>query len=51
MFGPGADQPAAVGGYTHVFVDSETRKPRKEGMETGTREGLSKLLVEEKAKL
>ncbi|TEB26949.1 thioesterase thiol ester dehydrase-isomerase [Coprinellus micaceus] len=43
VFSRGEDQPAAVGGYTHVFVGSESRKSTP--MATGTREGLSKLLA------
>ncbi|TEB23022.1 thioesterase thiol ester dehydrase-isomerase [Coprinellus micaceus] len=43
VFSRGEDQPAAVGGYTHVFVGSESRKSTP--MATGMREGLSKLLA------
>ncbi|TFK75732.1 thioesterase [Pluteus cervinus] len=42
VFGDGSNEPAAVGGYTHVFVDSETRKSRD--MEVKTRAGLERLL-------
>ncbi|THV03555.1 thioesterase [Dendrothele bispora CBS 962.96] len=40
--------PSAVGGYTHVFVESQSRKSAS--MRKETREGLAKLVVE-KAKL
>ncbi|KAG6909447.1 hypothetical protein DXG01_000432 [Tephrocybe rancida] len=41
VFEEGKDAPAAVGGYTHVFVDSETRKSTAMGIETKI--GLEKL--------
>ncbi|KAF8882231.1 thioesterase [Infundibulicybe gibba] len=43
VFEEGQDSPAAVGGYTHVFVDSNSRKSAK--MEGKTRDGLEKLHV------
>lgn len=39
----GSERVAAVGGYTHVFVDSGSR--RTAAIEGGLREGLGKLLV------
>lgn len=36
------NSPSAVGGYTHVFVDSETRKSAR--MDEKTRNGLSELI-------
>ena len=36
---------SVVGGYTHVFVDREGMRPRKEGMEGVIREGLERLVV------
>ena len=33
----------AVGGYTHVFVDRETRRPVPEGMPREVRDGLERL--------
>ncbi|KAF5323133.1 hypothetical protein D9611_009381 [Ephemerocybe angulata] len=42
VFLKGESKPAAVGGYTHVFVGSESRKSTP--MAQATREGLSKLL-------
>ena len=41
VFEQGKNSPAAVGGYTHVFVESESRKSSK--METETRQGLERL--------
>jgi acyl-CoA thioester hydrolase len=43
VFQQGKDDPAAVGGYTHVFVDSHSRKSTKMGIKI--RDGLEKLLV------
>ncbi|KAF6744266.1 thioesterase [Ephemerocybe angulata] len=42
VFLKGESKPAAVGGYTHVFVGSESRTSTP--MAQATREGLSKLL-------
>ncbi|KAJ6544790.1 thioesterase [Mycena vulgaris] len=42
VFAEGQDTPAAVGGYTHVFVERAERKSMP--MAAGTREGLTKLL-------
>ncbi|KAJ7127145.1 thioesterase [Mycena epipterygia] len=42
VFAEGQDGPAAVGGYTHVFVERVER--RSSPMAVGTREGLTKLL-------
>ena len=41
VFEEGKDQPSAVGGYTHVFVENESRK--SVAISTRTREGLEKL--------
>lgn len=43
VFEDGDEQVSAVGGYTHVFVQNESRKPEKMGKEMRT--GLQKLLV------
>ncbi|EAU80486.1 thioesterase [Coprinopsis cinerea okayama7 len=43
VFEQGKDSPAAVGGYTHVFVGSESRKSTP--MAKTTREGLEKLSI------
>jgi len=45
VFEEGAEPVAAVGGYTHVFVESLSRKTGKMGKEI--REGLEKLVVVE----
>jgi len=42
VFEQGKDSPAAVGGYTHVFVGSVSRKSTS--MAEKTKEGLRKLL-------
>ena len=44
VFREGGTEPAAVGGYTHVFVDSVSRKACQ--MRDRTREGLLRLFVE-----
>ncbi|KAF8893684.1 thioesterase thiol ester dehydrase-isomerase [Gymnopilus junonius] len=52
VFEQGKDIPAAVGGYTHVFVGSKSRKSTPMAKETKT--GLEKLLqldTKDKAKL
>ena len=41
VFEEGQDVPSAVGGYTHVFVDSVTRKSAQ--IDNKVRTGLSKL--------
>ncbi|KAF9466419.1 thioesterase, partial [Collybia nuda] len=41
VFEAGKDIPAAVGGYTHVFVGSQSRKSAP--MDKATRDGLQKL--------
>ena len=49
VFEEGKDIPAAVGGYTHVFVGSESRKSTP--MAVGTKTGLAKLVRTLDAKL
>ena len=51
VFEQGKDSPAAVGGYTHVFVESVSRKSTP--MAERTKDGLRKLLrgSEKEAKL
>jgi acyl-CoA thioester hydrolase len=44
VFREGGTEPAAVGGYTHVFVDAVSRKTSQ--MKDRTKEGLQRLLVE-----
>ncbi|KAF8174919.1 HotDog domain-containing protein [Pholiota molesta] len=46
VFAQGKEAPAAVGGYTHVFVGSESRKSAAMAQET--KDGLRKLYVPEK---
>lgn len=41
----------AVGGFIHVFVQSEGRRPAKDGMNKTTRDGLEQILAKESAKL
>ncbi|KAJ7105147.1 thioesterase [Mycena filopes] len=43
VFAEGRDEPAAVGGYTHVFVERVERKSTP--IAQTTREGLKKLLI------
>ncbi|CCM05378.1 uncharacterized protein FIBRA_07594 [Fibroporia radiculosa] len=43
VFKDGEDAPSAVGGYTHVFVDRESRKSAAMG--SATRDGLAKLFM------
>ncbi|KAF5381484.1 hypothetical protein D9757_008132 [Collybiopsis confluens] len=49
VFKQGSDELAAVGGYTHVFVDRESRKSTP--MNRETRDGLGTLLVSDESKL
>lgn len=44
VFVQGKDAPAAVGGYTHVFVGSESRKSMPMAKET--KEGLQELYIQ-----
>lgn len=46
VFQEGVDSPAAVGGYTHVFVSRDSRKSISMQSSSATlREGLEKLLA------
>lgn len=47
VFEQGRDVPAAVGGYTHVFVERGSRKSAPMAM--ALREGLSRLLSAEES--
>ncbi|KAI0254363.1 thioesterase [Lactifluus subvellereus] len=47
IFREGSTEPAAVGGYTHVFVDAVSRKTSQMGERM--REGLQKVFVEPKS--
>ncbi|KAI9683139.1 MAG: hypothetical protein M1829_005930 [Trizodia sp. TS-e1964] len=51
LFEQGSDDVKAVGSFTHVFVDRESRRPSIAGMTPDIRKGLEKLLVKETSKL
>ena len=51
LFERGKDDVRAVGGYTHVFVERETKRPAASGMTEEIRRGLEKLLMNERPKL
>ena len=51
VFERGKDDVRAVGGYTHVFVGRDTRRPAPSGMSEEIRSGLEKLLKNERPKL
>lgn len=51
VFRKGEEDVKVVGGYTHVFVDRETMRSTKGGMEPSVRRGLERLVVEPKARL
>ena len=51
IFEQGQEQVKAVGGSIHVFVESNGRRPGKDGMVPQTREGLAQLLEKETPKL
>jgi acyl-CoA thioester hydrolase len=51
VFEQGMEDVKAVGGSVHVFVERDSRRPAKDGMETEMRKGLTKLLGKETAKL
>ncbi|KAF2743526.1 hypothetical protein M011DRAFT_218191 [Sporormia fimetaria CBS 119925] len=44
VFEQGAEEVKAVGEFIHVFVDRDSRKPGKQGMADGLKEGLGKIL-------
>ena len=44
VFAEDEDAVSVVGGYTHVFVDRDTRRSGKDGMAHALRDGLSKLI-------
>lgn len=50
VFEQGQEEVKAVGEFIHVFVDRESRRPRKDGMTEALKTGLEKLVVE-KSKL
>lgn len=44
LFEKGVEGVKSVGGFTHVFVERSTGRPRKEGMEDNMRRGLERLV-------
>jgi len=54
IFKQGEEDVKAVGGFTHVFCDKLSKDkfvPKKDGMCNEVREGLERLVVDDKAKL
>lgn len=54
IFKQGEDDVKAVGGFTHVYCEKFSKDkfvPQKQGMCKQVREGLEKLVINEKAKL
>lgn len=51
VFERGKENVRAVGGYTHVFVDKDLKRPAPDGMSSETRNGLEKLLLPGKPKI
>lgn len=52
VFRAGEERVNVVGGFTHVFVERETMKPRSSGgMNDSIREGLKKLYIGDSSKL
>lgn len=45
VFERGVDEVKAVGEFVHVFVDRESRKPGKNGMDDGLKRGLGKIVA------
>ena len=51
IFEQGQDAVKAVGGFIHVFVEQNGRRPAKDGMDAKARQGLEQILSNEIAKL
>lgn len=52
VFRAGDERVNVVGGFTHVFVERETMKPRtRGGMDESIREGLARLYITDTSKL
>jgi acyl-CoA thioester hydrolase len=51
IFEQGQDAVRAVGGFIHVFVQQDGRRPAKDGMDTNIRDGLQQIMTKETAKL
>ena len=51
VFDRGAPDVRAVGSFTHVYVDRETRRPAANGMPEKARAGLGRILTHESPRL
>lgn len=51
VFKSGCEDVKVVGEYTHVFVDRHSSKPAAAGMSADIRQGLAKLIQEERPRL
>ena len=51
VFEQGHDAVRAVGGFVHVFVEQNGRRPAKEGMDATIRDGLAQILAKKDTKL
>ena len=51
IFEQGQDTVKAVGGFIHVFVEQDSRRPAKGGMDSTIRDGLQQICINETAKL
>jgi acyl-CoA thioester hydrolase len=51
IFEQGQDTVKAVGGFIHVFVEQDSRRPAKEGMDPTIRDGLQQICTNKTAKL
>ena len=51
IFEQGQDTVKAVGGFIHVFVKQDSRRPAQDGMDPTIRDGLQRILTNETAKL
>lgn len=50
VFERGVEEIKAVGEFVHVFVDRESRKPGKNGMDGGLKDGLGKIVADKNSK-
>ncbi|KAL1628630.1 hypothetical protein SLS56_005739 [Neofusicoccum ribis] len=50
VFERGVEEVKAVGEFVHVFVDRESRKPGKNGMDGGLKDGLGKIVADKNSK-
>lgn len=51
LFEKGKDDVRAVGEFVHVFVDRETGRPNKKGMDLAFRRGLQNILINPRSKI